>query len=83
MEISLKIFLEGFPGDSVVRNLPANAQDTGSTSGLEGFHMLQSYNLCHSCTTSFEPVPENAEAATIELKLLKPVCAPQREKPLQ
>ena len=26
----------GFPGGSVVKNLPANAGDTGSTSGLGG-----------------------------------------------
>ena len=33
--------VEDFPGDSVVKNLPANAGDTGSIFGLGRFHMLQ------------------------------------------
>ena len=32
----------GFPGSSVVKNLPANAGDTGSIPGMERSHMLQS-----------------------------------------
>ena len=31
-----------FPGGPVVKNLPANAGDTGSISGLGRFHMLRS-----------------------------------------
>ena len=30
---------ESFPGSSVVKNLPANAEDMGSIPGLEGSHM--------------------------------------------
>ena len=33
---------QGFPGGAVVENLPANAEDTGSSPGLGGAHMLQS-----------------------------------------
>ena len=32
----------GFPGGAVVENLPANAGDTGSSSGLGGSHMPRS-----------------------------------------
>ena len=34
--------MEGFPGGTVVENLPANAGDTGSSPGLGRSHMLQS-----------------------------------------
>ena len=34
--------LWGFPGGTVVENLPANAGDTGSNPGLGGSHMLWS-----------------------------------------
>ena len=33
----------GFPGGTVVENLPANAGDTGSSPGLGRSHMLRSY----------------------------------------
>ena len=33
----------GFPGGSVVENLPANAGDTGSSPGLGRSHVLRSY----------------------------------------
>ena len=33
---------ENFPGDTVDKNLPASAGDTGSTPGLGRFHMRQS-----------------------------------------
>ena len=33
---------EGFPGGSVVKNLPADAGDTGLIPGLGRSHMLQS-----------------------------------------
>ena len=38
----LKELKEGFPGGTVVENLPANAGDTGSSPGLGRSHMLQS-----------------------------------------
>ena len=34
--------LKGFPGGTVVENLPANAGDTGSSPGLGGSHMPRS-----------------------------------------
>ena len=34
--------LKGFPGGAVVKNLPANAGDTGSSPGLGGSHMPRS-----------------------------------------
>ena len=34
--------VQGFPGSSVVKNLPANAEDTGSSPGLGRSHMLRS-----------------------------------------
>ena len=38
----IKTELQGFPGGAVVENLPANAEDTGSSPGLGGSHMPQS-----------------------------------------
>ena len=37
-----KVWQQGFPGGAVVKNLPANGRDTGSSPGLERSHMLQS-----------------------------------------
>ena len=37
-----KVNEEGFPGGAVVENLPANAEDTGSSPGLGRSHMPQS-----------------------------------------
>ena len=34
--------IRGFPGGAVVRNLPANAGDTGPSPGPGGSHMLRS-----------------------------------------
>ena len=39
LEIILKNNLRDFPGGTVVKNLPANAGDTGSSSGPERSHM--------------------------------------------
>ena len=40
--LSLKNVFEGFPGGTVVENLPANAEDTGSSPGLGRSLMLRS-----------------------------------------
>ena len=40
-KVQSKYFV-GFPGGSVVENLPANAGDTGSNPGLGGSHMPRS-----------------------------------------
>ena len=37
-----KVSKEDFPGGAVVKNLPANAGDTGSSPGLGGSHMPRS-----------------------------------------
>ena len=36
------ICIQGFPGGAVVKNLPANAGDTGSSPGLGRSHMPRS-----------------------------------------
>ena len=41
-KIDFKIKIVGFSGGAVVKNLPANAGDTGSSSGLGRSHMPQS-----------------------------------------
>ncbi len=41
-QIGRKKPLQGFPGDTVVENLPANAGDTGSSPGLGRSHMPRS-----------------------------------------
>ena len=38
----LRIHFPGFPGGAVVKNLPANAGDTGSSPGLGRSHMSRS-----------------------------------------
>ena len=38
---NLKIQFVGFPGGPVVKNLPANAGDTGSISGLRRIYVSQ------------------------------------------
>ena len=40
--IPFKVLAMDFPGGSVVKNLPANAGDTGSSPGLGRSHMSQS-----------------------------------------
>ena len=39
LSIFQKITEQGFPGGSVVKNLPANAEDMGSIPGLRRSHM--------------------------------------------
>ena len=41
-ELHLKSPNQGFPGGTVVENLPANAGDTGSSPGLGRSHMPRS-----------------------------------------
>ena len=40
--IIIKTWGTGFPGGAVVENLPANAEDTGSSPGLGRSHMPRS-----------------------------------------
>ena len=66
---------QGFPGGSVVKNLPVNAGDMGSIPDPGRFHMLQS--ILSPGTSTIEPMCRN----------LKSVCpgahALQQEKPPQ
>ena len=39
-EMHIKTTVRDFPDDAMVKNLPANAGDTGSSPGLGRFHML-------------------------------------------
>ena len=39
---NIQKYIEGFPGGTVVENLPANAGDTGSSPGLGRSHMPRS-----------------------------------------
>ena len=57
-----------FPGGPVLKNMPANAGDTGSVFGPGRFHLpWRQLNLCASATESSHPRS----------------CAPQQEKPSQ
>ena len=60
----------GFPGDSVVKNLPANAGDTGSIPGPGKSHMPQgnlSLCVCHNywaCALESMPTREATSMKT-------------------
>ena len=42
IKISIKTTMRGFPGGAVVENLPANAEDMGSSPGLGSSHVPRS-----------------------------------------
>ena len=46
VSVDFKIVSLGFPGGTVVENLPANTGDTGSSPGLGGSHVLRSNWAC-------------------------------------
>ena len=69
----LKARFGGFPGGAVVRNLPTNAGDTGSSTGPGRSHMPQS-NEAHALQLL------SLRAATTEA-LTPRARAPQQEKP--
>ena len=67
VSFQIKNNIGGFPGGTVVKNLPANAGDTGSSPGLGRSHMPRSNwarepQLLSLCSRAHEP------------QLLKPVC---------
>ena len=76
-----------FPGGAVVKNPPANAEDTGSIPGPGRSHTLRSNEACAPQLLSlrsrtYEPQLLSLRATTTE------TCAPtahalQQEKPLQ
>ena len=57
----------GFPDDSVLKNPPANAGDTGLIPDLGRSHMKE---LLHPSATTIEPVLQSLEAPTTE-----PMCS--------
>ena len=75
--ISHQKHFEQFPTDSVVKNLPVTAGDTGLIPDPGGSHMqLSPY------TTPAEPVPAATEL-TCHNYVHPRSCAPHQEKPLQ
>ena len=59
----------------MVKNVPANAGDTGSSPGLGRSHMPRALKLLSLCSTAHEPQLLSPRAATTEaceLQLLKP-----------
>ena len=66
-----------FLGGAVVKNLPANAGDTGSSPGLGRSHMPPS-----PCATTTEPALYSPRATTTEAHAPR-ACALQQEKPPQ
>ena len=87
----LKSFRKGFPGGSMVKNLPANAGDTGSVLDLERSHMPLSNKargpqLLSLCSRAQELQLLNPCSATTEpreQRALSRARAPQQEKPPQ
>ena len=76
--------MRDFPGGAVVKNLPANAGDAGSSPGLGRSHMplpvRHNYWAC-----ALEPASHNywsPRATTTEARAPRD-SAPQQEKPLQ
>ena len=79
--------VQGFPGGTVVKNLPANAGDTGSSPGLRRSHMLQSNKarvpqLLSLRSTACEPQLLSPCATTTEAHAPR-ARALQQEKPPQ
>ena len=79
---------QGFSGDSVVKNPPANAGDEFDPWSRKIPHAMKQLNPCVPTTEpvcALEPMSHNYWA--LKLQLLKPTwpraCAPQQEKPPQ
>ena len=76
----LKSTAFGFPGDSEIKNQPANAGDTGSVPSPGRFHMLQSTEAHY--TTATEPASRAWEPQPLG-PVCSRACALQQEKPPQ
>ena len=77
----------GFPGGAVVKNLPANAGDTGSSPGPGGSHMswsswVRAPQLLSLCSRACKPQLLSPQATTTEAHA-PGACAPRQEKPPQ
>ena len=66
-ELNIRSETVGFPGGAVVKNLPSNAGDTGSSPGPGRSHMPQS-------NSAREPQLLSLLSTACEPQLLKPVC---------
>ena len=82
-----KKILEGFPGGTVVGNLPASAWDARLSPGPGGSHMPQSgwaraLQLLSLCSSALEPQLLSPCAATAE-DCVPGACAPRWERPPQ
>ena len=86
MQIFLKEHLQGFPGDAVVENPPANAGDTGSIPDPGRSHMRRvTKPVCHKYwACALEPASHNYLAHVPQLlKLARLEPAFRNEKPPQ
>ena len=86
-KIKTLFYLLGFPGSSVVKNLPAIAADVGSGPGLEGSHMLWSSwthapQLLSLCSIAREPPLLRPRAAAAESSVPWSLCSIARAPPL-
>ena len=76
----------GFPGGSVVKNLSANAGDTGSIPGLGRSHILwSSYarmpQLLSLCSTAWEPQLLSPRATTTDARTPQSPCSATMRNP--
>ena len=72
--VVLKTRQQGFPGGTVVENLPANAGDTGSSPGLGRSHMPRS-------NWAREPQLLSLRPATIEAATVRGPCTAMKSGP--
>ena len=82
-----KAIRRGFPGGAVVKNLPVNAGDMGSSPGPGKSHMLWSNKarapqLWSLCSRGHVPQLLSPHATATEARVPR-ACAPQQEKPPQ
>ena len=69
MAIYIQKLSTGFPGGTVVENLPANAEDMGSSPGKGKIpHATEQLSPCDTTTepTHLEPVPHNKRGCDSE-----------------
>ena len=69
--------MKGFPGGSVVRNLPANAGDVGVIPELGRFPLAT--EQLSPYTTTIEPALQSLGAMTAEAHMLQIPCSATRE----
>ena len=69
-------YLWGFPGGSVVKNPPANVEDTGLTPGQGRFHVMEQLS---PCATTTEPVLWSPQASVTEAPVPYRPCSATRE----